>query len=178
MNRLEELYSNTIKIDDVLSPLFILPLTHPHLVNAAYLVCGGQRAATESGGRRWLGDFPVTVSRHLLTVRVVIRLTSIFVHCLSIASLSWPAMARFGRNDLNHECRTGEISDGFGSHSSAKITHFGSGSGTSSEYSVSVALAPVAPALGEQPWIRWDCVRLQRRFPIRRSISAPVPASS
>ena len=90
MNRLKRLYSNTNKTNDALSLPFILRLTHPHLVNDAYGVCGGQRAATESSGRRWLGDFPVTLYLTTLRVRVVTQVTSILVHCLSIAFLSCP----------------------------------------------------------------------------------------
>ena len=97
MNRLKELYSNTNKTNDALSLLFILPLTHPHLVNAAYCVCGGQRAATESGGRRWLGDFPVTL--YLDTPHSQgchpgnVHFGPLFIHHLILMFLQWPESA-------------------------------------------------------------------------------------
>ena len=71
-----------------------LPLTHPHLVDAAYRICGGQRSATESGGRHWLGNFPVTL--YLDTPHSQgghpgnVHLGPLFIHRFPLTSLQWP----------------------------------------------------------------------------------------
>ena len=90
----------------------------------AHRVCGGQRTATESGGRRWLGDFPMTL--YLKTPHSQgclpgnIHFGPLFIHHIPLLPLQQLESAQM--------TLTGKMLDGFGAHSSTKIPHFGSDS--------------------------------------------------
>ena len=165
LNRLKGLYFNTNKTNDALSLLFILPFTHPHL-NAAYHVCGGQRSATESGDRfpwrRWLEDFRVTLYQTLLTVRVVTRVTSILVHCLSMAFLSCPCSGQNRPKGPQAGVRNREYFKWLWRLLQREDNTFR----LRLRVKFPVALTPVAPALGQHPWIRGNCILYKALAPI------------
>ena len=147
----------------MLYPSSILLFTHPHLVNAAYRVCGGQGAATESGGCRWLGDLSVTLYPDTPHSQGG-HLGPLFIHRLPVMPLQWSEYA--------------EMTSTIGAEPGIFRMTLTPPQCQDKTFRLWLRVSvSVASALGQHPWIRENCVRLRRRLSIRKSAAAPVPTS-